>query len=152
DQTWTALPTDLSTAEVPHPGLTQQLEMMIDQSGVPVTLNRLCLIALAAGVLVGVAASWFHIQPIVAAILGGVGAILPFGYVYKKFKGRREAMLRQLPDAFELMSRVVRAGQSIPQAFLAVSEEFKGPIGTEFAYCFDQQNLGLPFDAALRAL
>ena len=42
---------------------------------------------------------------------------------------------RQVPDAFDLMARVMRAGQSIAQALLAVAEEFDQPIAAEFSYC-----------------
>jgi tight adherence protein B len=50
------------------------------------------------------------------------------------------------------MSRIVRAGQTISQALRAVSDEFQPPIATEFASCYEQQNLGLSTDAALRDL
>jgi tight adherence protein B len=52
-------------------------------------------------------------------------------------------MLRQLPRAFELMARVIRAGQSVPQALQAVVDEFNPPLATDFAYCQEQQRLGL---------
>jgi tight adherence protein B len=61
-------------------------------------------------------------------------------------------MLSQLPDAFDLMGRVVRAGQTLGQGFQAVADEFDRPIAGEFSYCYEQQNLGLPPDVALRDL
>jgi tight adherence protein B len=62
-------------------------------------------------------------------------------------------MLRsQLPDAFDLMSRVLRAGQTMSQAMASVSEEFKAPVSMEFSYCVEQQNLGLAPEFALRDL
>ena len=39
-----------------------------------------------------------------------------------------EKLRSQLPDAFELMSRVVRAGQTMSQALMAVADEFPQPI------------------------
>ena len=38
------------------------------------------------------------------------------------------------------------------QAFRSVSDEFPQPISGEFAVCFEQQNLGIPPDTALRDL
>src|SRR5262249_43207356 len=58
----------------------------------------------------------------------------------------------QLPDAFDLMGRVVRAGQTVSQALLAVADEFAQPIAGEFSYCYEQQNLGLSPELALRDL
>ena len=58
-------------------------------------------------------------------------------------------MMSQLPDAFDLMARVIRAGQTTSQAMLAVADEFPEPIAAEFSDCYEQQNLGLPFETAL---
>ena len=50
-------------------------------------------------------------------------------------------MRDQLPDAFDLMARVVPAGQTMSQALQAVADEFPQPIAAEFSYCYEQQNL-----------
>ena len=50
------------------------------------------------------------------------------------------------------MARILRAGQTVAQAMNSVSEEFAPPLGTEFGYCYDQQNLGLSPDIAYREL
>nr|WP_303652708.1 type II secretion system F family protein [Paludisphaera mucosa] len=50
------------------------------------------------------------------------------------------------------MARVVRAGQSLGQAVLGVAQEFPQPISTEFAYCYEQQNLGLSPEVTFREL
>ena len=60
-----------------------------------------------------------------------------------KRKARQEKFLKQLPNAFDLMARVIRAGQSVPQALTSVAETFEDPIAGEFASCQQQQNLGL---------
>jgi tight adherence protein B len=50
------------------------------------------------------------------------------------------------------MARVIRAGQTMAQGLQAVADEFDAPIAAEFAYCYEQQNLGLPPETALRDL
>src|SRR5262249_49779119 len=50
------------------------------------------------------------------------------------------------------MARVIRAGQTMPQAMQAVADEFDQPLSAEFAYCFEQQNLGLSPEVSLRDL
>ena len=71
----------------------------------------------------------------------------------KKCRDKRIEKLRsQLADAFELMARVVRAGQTLGQALMAVADEFPQPISTEFAYCYEQQNLGLSPEVTFRDL
>ena len=50
------------------------------------------------------------------------------------------------------MARVIRAGQTMSQALLAVADEFPPPIAGEFSYCYEQQNLGLSPETAFRDL
>ncbi len=52
-------------------------------------------------------------------------------------------MLQQLPNAFALMARVIRAGHSVPQAMQAVAEAFENPLAAEFSRCQQQQSLGI---------
>jgi tight adherence protein B len=81
-----------------------------------------------------------------------IGALLPIVYILHKRKQRLQTLSEQLPDALELMSRVMRAGQTVTQAMNAVADEFRDPIGTEFGFCYEQQNLGLSLDVALHNL
>src|SRR5206468_1461697 len=71
------------------------------------------------------------------------GSAAPLLYLDHLGKRRRDKFLGQLPGAFELMARVLRAGHSVPQALQAVGESFEPPIAGEFAKCLKQQNLGL---------
>ena len=50
------------------------------------------------------------------------------------------------------MSRAVRAGQTIPAAFQTIADDFDPPISHEFRCCYEEQNLGIPFETALRNL
>ena len=89
---------------------------------------------------------------LVGLAAGVVGAMLPLGYVRMKLNSRHEAIRRQLSDAFDLMARVLRAGQSMTQAMMAVATDFATPISEEFAYCAEQQNLGLSSEISMRDL
>src|SRR5439155_17515599 len=53
---------------------------------------------------------------------------------------------------FDLMGRIIRAGQTMAQGLQAVADEFDQPIAGEFAYCYEQQNLGLSPEVSLRDL
>ncbi|NND99889.1 MAG: hypothetical protein HKN47_21425 [Pirellulaceae bacterium] len=79
-------------------------------------------------------------------------SMLPFLYVAYRQHKRTEMLRSQLPDSLELMSRVLRAGQTITQAMKVISTEFHAPIASEFALCYEQQNLGLSAEMALRDL
>jgi tight adherence protein B len=131
--------------------LRQRLTMMLEQSGTGMTLDRLIPISIGAGVVAGLLGAL--VQGIPAAVVAGlIAAAVPYLYVRQKWVSRMQKMRRQLPDAFDLMSRVIRAGQTTAQAVQAVADEFEQPLAGEFNYCAEQQNLGLSPEAAFRDL
>lgn len=133
-------------------GLGDRLQEMIDQAGMRTAAEKVMLIAVGFG-LVGAALPGLIFQSVMAAMIGGMLlAPLPIMSVQMKRRSRLEAMRAQLPDCFDLMGRVMRAGQTMTQAMQSVAEEFAQPIAGEFSYCHEQQNLGLSPDLAYRDL
>ncbi len=133
-------------------GLDERLTGMVEQSGLKLTVSWLLLLMVAAGLGLGAVAVLIRGNLLVGCLVGLAGAGLPLLYVYFRWKRRMEKFLRQLPDAFDLMARAVRAGHTVPQSMQAVADEFEPPIAAEFAYCYEQQNLGLSPEMALRDL
>lgn len=136
----------------PRQSLRERVQGMLDQSGLELTLQRLLGYSIAAAIGLGLVAGLWLRSPLagVAGIL--VGAAAPFFYVHLKRQARQESLRAQLSDAFDLMARILRAGQSMPQAMQGVATEFASPIAEEFAYCSEQQNLGLSAELSLRDL
>ena len=132
--------------------LRQRFEAMVEQAGLDLTPGHLLARAAAAGLALGVVVGLLCQNPLAGVLAAASGAAAPLLYVRRIRDMRLERLLGQLPDAFDLMSRIVRSGQTIAQALRAVSDEFPPPIATEFAYCSEQQNLGLSTEAALRDL
>jgi tight adherence protein B len=138
---------DLGLAEMPGPGLPDdrwlsRLQGILEQADVHWSVNTfLTLTAALALPLAGVGV-WLQ-GLLLGTLAGGLGALLPLAYVLYRRKKRREAFLAQLPGAFDLMARVLRAGHSVPQALQAVVESSEQPVAGEFAQCQEQQNLGL---------
>jgi tight adherence protein B len=132
--------------------LLGRLSRLVDESGLQVRSGQLFLISLGLGamVLFPIGVVWAHWTT--AAILTPVAVSLPVVYVAIARARRKEKLLSQLPDAFDLMSRTLRAGQTMSQALQAVADEYSPPIAVEFGYCHDQQNLGLSPEAAMRDL
>jgi tight adherence protein B len=129
----------------------QRFVAMIEQSGLNLTPQRLLLISLAVGGLLGGLVALVY-DALLGGVVGLVAGAAPIGFVYWKRAARLDKLMSQLPDTFDLMARVIRAGQTMTQALQAVADEFDPPAGTEFALCFEQQNLGLPPELALREL
>jgi tight adherence protein B len=148
----TAVPTELGSALEPEKGLRRRFEGLVEQSGLDLTPQRLLLFMAGGAALFAAFALVLQVGLLAVPIAALVGASGPYLYVYFKRKRRIDKMMVQLPDAFDLMARVIRAGQTMSQALQAVADEFDPPIAAEFAYTFEQQNLGLSSELALRDL
>jgi tight adherence protein B len=57
-----------------------------------------------------------------------------------------------LPDALEWLARALRAGQSLASALHVVAEECPSPIAEEFGRVYEEQNLGIGVEDALRSM
>ena len=132
--------------------LGERLELLIEQSGLNLTSKQLGLLSCGSAMVLGLPAGLLTGNVLVGLIVAIAAAALPVCYVCRKRKKRLDKLLSQLPDAFDLMARAVRAGNTVWQAMLAVAREFEAPISAEFAYCHEMQNLGLPSDVALQEL
>jgi len=138
--------------EAASSSLSHQFKSMVEQSGLNVTPQRLLTIAAGVGAGLGAVAGLLRQSLLLGVIAGLVGACGPLLYVRIKQRARINKLLAQLPDAFDLMARVIRAGQTMAQALQAVADEFDPPIAGEFVYCYEQQNMGLAPEFALRDL
>jgi tight adherence protein B len=147
-----ALAAEAAAEQEADTSLRRRFESMVEQSGLELTPQRLVTIAVGVGVLLGATAFLLSSSLPVAAAVGLCGSAIPVLIVQFKRARRLNKMLSQLPDAFDLMARVIRAGQTVSQALQGVADEFQPPIAAEFSYCYEQQNLGLPSEEALRDL
>jgi tight adherence protein B len=132
--------------------IKQRFEAMVEQSGLELTPSKLATIAMVSSLALGTLCGVVRQNILTAAVGAIIGAGVPIAYVNMKRNARLEKLLSQLPDAFDLMSRVIRAGQTMSQGLQAVADEFSPPIAGEFAFCYEQQNLGLPPETAFREL
>ncbi|MGB2609854.1 MAG: type II secretion system F family protein [Isosphaeraceae bacterium] len=146
-----ALSVDVA-GEAERPSLGQRFETMIEQSGLDLTPSKLLTIVVGTSLGLGLLGGLVRHNILVAAVGAIVGGAAPIFFVKFKRNARSEKLLSQLSDAFDLMSRVIRAGQTMSQGLQAVADEFSPPVATEFAFCFEQQNLGLAPETALREL
>jgi tight adherence protein B len=146
------LAAEAAAEEAGETSLRAWLHTLVEQSGLHLTPRRLLTLMAAVGLPIGLAAGLIRQNVFIGILAAVIGAAVPFGYVYIKRRIRLERMMTQLPDAFDLMARVIRAGQTISQAIQSVADEFDAPLAGEFSYCYEQQNLGLPPETALRDL
>jgi tight adherence protein B len=131
--------------------IAERLQELLDSADIPLTPRQLHCIALCLGLALA-SAGYVLGQVWLAVPCGLAGLAAPLVIVLHKRRARRAAYLRQLPGAFELMARVVRAGQSVPQAFQSVADAMEDPVAGEFSMCQKHQNLGLRPEIAYPAM
>ncbi|MBI1916728.1 MAG: type II secretion system F family protein [Planctomycetes bacterium] len=144
---------DLAEASASRPaaGLRGRLQALLDQADLPISPRQLLFLAAGLGLALGLAAALFR-GPLLGIPAAALGTAAPLMFVNVKRRNRREKFLAQLPNAFELMARILRSGQSVPQSLQAVADSFEGPIAEEFANCQTRQNLGQRPEVAFREM
>ncbi len=120
-----------------------------DTNLTPVKLAMISAVVALLGVSIGVLVRLHAaLLPIVAVTMG----LLPTFWLLWRRRRRLKAFGSQLPDALEMISRTLRAGQSLAFGFNMVAEEMPQPISGEFGRVFEEQNLGIPMDESLREM
>jgi len=79
-------------------------------------------------------------------------SMLPFGWLMFKRNKRFARFAKQLPDAMELIARALRSGHSLSASMKVVVDELPDPISKEFNIAYEEQNLGVPVETALKNL
>src|ERR1041385_7867731 len=119
-----------------------RLEMMITQSDSQITVGKLLGFSVFSGIMAFFAA-YTIVNPIFAAVIGGLGAFLPILYISYKRSKRLRKFNAQLPDTLDLLSRSLAVGHAFSEALHQVGSEMPDPIATEFRIAFEEQKLGL---------
>jgi tight adherence protein B len=141
------------------PGLVEALfqrfgdmSKVFEQADTTVTPTQLALFSLllgAGGVALSVA---LKVHLIAAPVMGLATGVLPIAWLFWRRSRRMKAFAAQLPDAMDMLSRSLRAGQSLAAGFNLVSTEMASPVNKEFGRVFEEQNLGLPLEDALKGM
>lgn len=90
------------------------------------------------------------VNPYVAPPAALVGLAAPFMWLYFKRASRLKKFAGQLPEAMELVARALRAGHSLAAGMHVVAEEMPEPVAKEFGRVYEEQNLGIQLEEALR--
>jgi tight adherence protein B len=128
------------------------LTRLFEQANVSMTVTKF------VGVCVGVGAGstalclYAGINYALAPMVGLTFGALPVAWLLFKRKRRLKKFAAQLPEALELVARALRAGHSLASGFRLVASETSDPIGSEFGRVFEEQNLGIPFEEALKSM
>ena len=127
-----------------------QLSMLFEQADSPIKADVFFMISIACGVLGALGAYLGGVSVPLLPPAFIVPALLPLMWLLWRRKRRFKQFARQLPDALELIARALRSGHSLASGLHVVCEEMPNPISTEFAIAYEEQNLGIPLEQALK--
>jgi tight adherence protein C len=111
-------------------------------------------IGFVVGLLLGALLGLSHGILVVFIALAGaaVGFFLPDILVYNTGDKRQAALLKGMPDAFDMMTVCVEAGLGFDAALSRVALNLDGPIATECARVLQEMQFGMSRTEALRTL
>ncbi len=138
----------------PYLRINEKLQSLIESAGrtsTPASIQKQCaLAALAAGGAILVAGQdWAIYLAIPGALLA---AILPILLLRRAGRKRLARFESQFPGALEFIARSMRAGHAFSVSLEMLHHECDQPLAGEFRRVFEEQNLGMPLDAALTRL
>tara|TARA_Y100001956_G_scaffold82949_1_gene107171 strand:+ start:1784 stop:2752 length:969 start_codon:yes stop_codon:yes gene_type:complete len=89
-------------------------------------------------------------QPFYIGIAASIGIwFILYFWLNKRISDRLAQFEEQLPEALDIMRRMLQAGQPVTQAFNEVGNEMPDPIGTEFKNTFNLLNFGYDMRMAI---
>jgi tight adherence protein C len=92
-------------------------------------------------------------QSILAFVFGaGIGFVAPRFWLKRRIKNRQKAILKSLPDSFDLITASVEAGLGIDAALAKVVTKVKGPFAEELSKTIREMSMGRLRREALRDL
>lgn len=128
------------------------LDLMIEQSGRLFPAYRLVLGSLILAVLCGIAA-WLALHdPRLTAALGSLALIAPFLKVAHNRRKRLKKFEEQLPEALDIITRALKAGNPFLVALSYAAREMDKPLADEFSIVFDEINYGRDLAGAFHYL
>jgi tight adherence protein B len=112
--------------------------------------NQLLIVGTVAGILTGTASWLAHVPIFFVPVVAILMFLAPWGWLWNRRRVRLKKFASQLPDALELVARALRAGHSLAAGMHVVAEEMPAPISVEFGRVYEEQNLGISAEDAMR--
>lgn len=126
------------------------LKLLFAQADSPITPEVFIMscvgCGLTGGILCFVLVSQFAFVPLIAIMFSS----LPLLWMMFRRGRRLTKFTKQLPEALSLVARALRSGHSLASGLKVVCDEMDEPISKEMNITYEEQNLGIPLDQALK--
>ncbi|MBR9874166.1 MAG: type II secretion system F family protein [Vibrionaceae bacterium] len=129
--------------------LFEVFKKKLDLAGIGITFGKFLFLSIITGVIVGlllmfIGQLWYICIGVVFSIW-----LVEYFMIQKRIGDRLMKFEEQLPEALDIIKRVLQAGQPINQAFGEVGKEMPAPIGPEFKHTFSLLNYGYDIRLAI---
>lgn len=131
---------------------SENLDLKMQQAGLPILGSEFLVIAAIGGVLAGVAVFLLTMKPLTAVIVAIAALIGEWFYVLYRIDKRRKDFVNQLGDCLTTVANALRAGFSFLQSMELISKEMEPPISEEFARTIRDMKLGARMENALESM
>ena len=129
----------------------KNLDKMIKQADVQITVYKLLLFGVIAGIMAGLAAVTIF-NSVAVIVFALIAAALPALHIARTRRKRLRTFNSQLPDTLDLLSRSLAVGHAFSESLHQVAMEMPDPVAKEFRMTFEEQKLGLSMKLALDRL
>ncbi|MCX7393031.1 MAG: type II secretion system F family protein [Planctomycetales bacterium] len=122
----------------------------LEQANSPVNFQTFVFLSVIAGMSGTALGAVIQSPPPLLMLFGLSAGLMPLVWLKLRRKQRFAKFDTQLPDALSLIARALRSGHSLNAGLRLVVEEMAAPIGLEFQTTYEEQNLGIPIEQALK--
>ena len=122
----------------------------LEQANSPIDMQALVLLCVACGLVGPILGFVTQLPAPLLPVLALVTGPLPLIWLMLRRSRRFAKFGKQIPDALGLIARALRSGHSLNAGLHMVAEEMAAPISVEFMRAYEEQNLGVPIEAALK--
>ena len=126
------------------------LKLLFEQADSPVRIDQFVIICGVTGILATALGIIGRSPKALLPIMFVIGFALPWGWLMFRRARRFKRFEAQLPDAMQLIGRALRSGHSLSSGLSVVVDEMPEPISEEFHRAYEEQNLGIPIERALK--
>jgi len=126
------------------------LKMLFEQADSPIRIDQFLIVCGVTGVIMTAVAMIGRSPKALLPIVFMMGFGCPWCWLLFRRSRRFKRFEGQLPDAMELIGRALRSGHSLASGLSVVVDEMPDPISQEFHRAYEEQNLGIPIERALK--
>lgn len=129
--------------------LFEVFKKKLELAGINIPFGKFLFFSLIGGVISALVLMFFNQTWYISAGCAVTIWVVEYFFIHKKIADRLMKFEEQLPEALDIIKRVLQAGQPINQAFGEVGKEMPAPIGPEFKNTFSLLNYGYDMRLAI---